>query len=111
MQVTLTIDEKLPSAFGTCREFILHQAAAASLPMKALAADMDLSPSQLSRKLSQSPNDSMRFTLDDFENYLRITKDTKPLIYLAAKYLMGEQSERVRQLEEEIARIKREFNK
>ena len=56
-------------------------------PLKAIAADMDLSMSDLSRKVSGNPDDSRRFTLDDLEKFLRVTGDTRPVVYLAAKYL------------------------
>ena len=48
---------------------------------------MDLSQSDLSRKVSGNPDDSRRFTLDDFERFLQKTGDTRPVVYLAAKYL------------------------
>jgi hypothetical protein len=80
--------------------------------MKAIAADMDYSPSDLTRKLSQSPKDSRRFTLDDLETYIDVTGDTQPVLYLVEKYLASpdeletlkrrvaelEQGEKVKQL-------------
>lgn len=54
---------------------------------KVIAADLDMAPSQLARKLAQSPGDSARFTLDDLEAYLRTTGDTAPVLYLVDKYL------------------------
>ncbi len=68
MQLTLDL-EGIASSYGTCREYIgalVHQQ---NRPQKAIAADMDYSPSDLSRKLAQSPEDSRRFTLDDLEKY------------------------------------------
>ena len=57
--------------------------------MKVLAADMDLSQSELSRKLADNPNDPRKFTVDDFEALLS-TGDLTPLYYLVEKYLTRE---------------------
>jgi hypothetical protein len=57
------------------------------IPQKAIAADMDYSPSTLSRKLAQNPDDSQKFTLDDLETYMQTTSDTQPVLYLVEKYL------------------------
>jgi len=59
---------------------------------------MDYSPSHLSRKLAQSENDSMRFSLDDLERFIDVTGDTSPILYLVEKYLTEE---------DELSRLKR----
>ncbi|MHA7916028.1 hypothetical protein [Alloalcanivorax xenomutans] len=51
---------------------------------------MDYSPSDLSRKLAQNPDDSRRFTLDDLEKYIEVTRDIQPVLYLVEKYLVAE---------------------
>ena len=48
--------------------------------------DMDMSQSDLSRKLANNPDDPRRFTLADLENYIQVTGDTTPILYLAQKY-------------------------
>jgi hypothetical protein len=55
-------------------------------PMKVIAADMDMSQSDLSRKLSSNPDDPRRFTVLDLEAYVKATGDTVPILYLAQKY-------------------------
>lgn len=55
-------------------------------PMKSIAMDMDMSQSDLSRKLANNPDDSRRFTLADLESYVQATGDTTPILYLAQKY-------------------------
>lgn len=55
---------------------------------KVIAADMDISPSLLSRKLNPSEGDTQRFNLDDLEAYLQATGDAPAVIeYLVAKYM------------------------
>lgn len=85
MQLTLDFEAGLTKSFESCREFVgarVHQLGRA---FKSIAADMDLSPSRFARKLAQV--DTSRFTLDDLETYVRVTGDTKPILYLVEKYL------------------------
>lgn len=86
-QLVLNFDKGLAESYASCREFVgarVHQLGRAQ---KTIAADMDYSPSDLSRKLAQSPDDSRRFTLDDLEKYIQVTGDKKPVLYLVEKYL------------------------
>ncbi|PCI54196.1 MAG: hypothetical protein COB36_10930 [Alphaproteobacteria bacterium] len=86
-QLTLNFDRTIVSAYASCREYVQTRVHQQSKQVQLIAADMDYSPSDLSRKLAQSPNDSRRFTLDDLESYVEKTNDKEPIIYLAAKYL------------------------
>lgn len=86
-QLTLDFEPSLPERFGTLREYVRHRVDVAAKPIKTIAADMDLSPSMLSRKLSPSEGDTQRLNCDDLERYLAATGDTAPVEYLAAKYL------------------------
>ncbi len=56
-------------------------------PLKTLAADMDMSQSELSRKLAHNPDDHRRFTLDDLERFIAATGDVTPIYYLIEKYI------------------------
>lgn len=85
MQLTLDFEAGFAERFESCREFIGARVHQQGRPHKAIAADMDLSPSNLTRKLAQA--DTARFTLDDLEKYVRVTGDTKPIYYLIEKYL------------------------
>lgn len=104
MQLTLNFNPGLSSSHDTCREFVQECVIKNPLPNKAIAADMDLSPSALSRKLSQGVNDNARFTLDDLERYIRVTGDTEPILWLVDKYFKN--SDRIAQLERELAILK-----
>lgn len=61
-------------------------------PLKTIAADMDLSPTELSRKLSCNPDDPRRFTLADLEKFIAATGDTRPIYWLIEKYLQDEEA-------------------
>lgn len=87
MQLTLRFDAGLAECYASCREYIAARLHQQGRPQKSIAADMDYSPSDLSRKLAQAPDDSRRFTLDDLERYIEVTGDKQPVLYLVEKYL------------------------
>jgi hypothetical protein len=103
-QLTLNFEAGLSSHFDTCREFVQTRVYRSSRPHKAIAADMDYSPSTLSRKLAQSENDSQKLTVDDLEAYMQVEGDLMPIYYLIDKYLVNERS--IEELEDELARRK-----
>lgn len=93
MQLTLNLDAGLAESYGTCREYVAARVHHQGRPQKAIAADMDYSPSDLSRKLAQNPDDSRRFTLDDLERFMDVTGDKSPVLYLVEKYLVESEGE------------------
>lgn len=86
-QLTLDFEPSLVDRHKTCMDCVRQTAYTNRNPIKTIAADMDLSESELSRKLAQNPNDTRRFTVDDLENLFSSTGDTTPILYLAVKYL------------------------
>lgn len=89
-QLTLNLEPTLPDRWPTLRHFIAHRVNLQSKPAKTIAAEMDIAPSTLSRKLNPSDGDTQRFNVDDLELYLDRTGDAPAIIeYLAAKYMGG----------------------
>lgn len=86
-QLVLNFERGMAEVYTSCREYIAARVHQLGKPQKSIAADMDYSPSDLSRKLAQNPDDSRRFTLDDLEKYVQVTGDKKPVLYLVEKYL------------------------
>lgn len=88
-QLTLNFDPALHERFPTLRAFIAYRAqAGVNKPMKAQAADLDMAPSTLSRKLNPHEGDTQRFNLDDLEAWLHSTGDAAAVVeYLASKYM------------------------
>lgn len=103
-QITLNYEAGRVESYPSCREYTASRIHHQGRPQKAIAADMDYSPSHLSRKCTQSPDDSMRFTLDDLERFIEVTGDTSPVLYLVEKFLVGR--DRIAALEAELARLK-----
>jgi hypothetical protein len=98
-QLTLNFEPGLPERHPTLRGFIAHRASATAKALKAQAADMDVAPSTLSRKLNPAEGDTQRFNLDDLEAWLSSTGEAPSVIeYLAAKYLDNDTARRARAL-------------
>lgn len=111
-QLTLNFEPALPDRFPTLRAYIAHRSAVVPKSMKVVAADMDLSPSTLSRKLNPAEGDTQRFNLDDLEAWLHSTGDAAAVVeYLAAKYMDSDTSRQQRlvanaeQLLAELAKV------
>lgn len=111
VQLALNFAPGLGDGYGSCREFVAARVHQLGRPQKAIAADLDMAPSQLTRKLAQAPGDSARFTLDDLEAYMARTGDTDPILYLADKYLRradpDELRRRIAELESQLAEVVR----
>lgn len=96
-QMTLSFEPSLPERFPSLRSYIAHRTPMLSKSSKVIAADMDMSPSTLSRKLNPSEGDTQRFNLDDMESFLESTGDAHAVIeYLAAKYMDSPEARRAR---------------
>lgn len=107
VQLTLDLEPGLSDCYDGCREFVAARVHQIGRQQKVIAADMDMAPSQLARKLAQAPGDSARFTLDDLELYMEQTGDTDPILYLADRYLRradpDELRRRIAELEGQLA--------
>ncbi len=95
-QMTLDFEPSLPEAWASLREFLAHRIQVQAKPAKTIAGDMDMSPSLLSHKLAPPDSTSHRFTIDDLETYIRVSKDVTPITYLAAKFLQSDEQRRAR---------------
>lgn len=87
-QMTFDFQPSLPERFASLRAFVAHRAAVAQKPMKTQAADMDMAPSTLARKLNPAEGDTQRMNLDDLEAWITSTGEASAVIeYLVAKYM------------------------
>lgn len=85
-QLTLQFDETITQAHRSLRDCIA--AGVYRRGLKAVAADLDLSPGNLSVALSDDPH--RKFSVDELERYVQSTGDKAPIYYLIAKYLGDE---------------------
>lgn len=96
-QLTLNFQPALPERFPSLRAYIAHRSTIVDKSPKIQAADMDIAPSTLSRKLNPSEGDTQRFNLDDLEAWIKSTGDASAVVeYLAAKYLDNDQNKAAR---------------
>ena len=54
---------------------------------KAVAADLDMTVSELSRKLADNPNDPVHFPLLKLPALIEATKDTRPIQWLVMSFM------------------------
>jgi hypothetical protein len=94
-QLTLSLEPSLSERWPTLREFVAHRVGIQAKPAKTIAADMDLAPGTLSRKLHPSETDTARFNVDDLERYLAVSGDASAIVeYIASKFLGGGDEQR-----------------
>lgn len=96
-QMTFSFEPSLPERFPSLRAYIAHRTPLLNKPAKVIAADMDMSPSTLSRKLNPTEGDTQRFNMDDLEEYLKATGEAPAVIeYLAAKFMDSPEARKAR---------------
>ena len=71
--------------------------------LKSVAADLDLSPGNLSCALSDDPH--RKFSVDELEAYVQKTGDKTPILYLVAKYLDDESATREHALDQVVGML------
>lgn len=105
-QISINFEATPVEAYGSLVEFVQALTHQQNRPQKAIAADMDLSPSALSRKLAQAPGDSMRFTCDNLEDWIRTNGcNLQPAYYLIQKYSEYQSDE---ELDQQIKSLQQE---
>lgn len=98
-QLTLDFQPALPERFPSLREYIAHRSTIVAKMPKAQAADMDMAPSTMSRKLNPHEGDTQRLNVDDMEAWIASTGDAHAVVeYLAAKYLDSDTNRKARAL-------------
>ena len=98
-QMTFNFEPSIAERWPSLRSYIAHKAAMQQKPLKVIAADMDMSPSMLTRKLNPKEDDTQRFNTEDLEGYIQSTGDVDSVIeYLAAKYKDSDEQRKARTL-------------
>lgn len=91
-QLTLELRPDLLRRFSTLRQCVHHTALSYSRGMKDLAADLDLSESELSRRLNPSEDDKRSCDVNLMVRIVEVTGDQEPLHWLMAKFLRDAES-------------------
>lgn len=95
-QLGLDLDPGLIDQFPEFRDVVRASVYDCGRAFKSVAADMDMSVSELSRKLNDNPNDPVNFPLHRLPELVAATGDKRPLHWLNAKFLESEEARRSR---------------
>lgn len=91
-QLSLNFEPGLAERWRSLKACVRERVYGNVAPLKTIAANMDLSETELSRKLSENPNDTRDLSCDDLEKYLRASQDYVPIYYLIEKYAIDKQT-------------------
>lgn len=99
-QVELNFEGGLRAQFPEFRDVVKASVYSCGRPFKAVAADLDMSVSELSRKLNENPNDNVHFPLDRLADLITATEDHRPIFWLAEKFLEDPETRRRRSIDQ-----------
>lgn len=89
MQLSLNFEPGLAERHRSLKACVRERVYTHPKPLKSIAADMDLSETELTRKLADNPNDTRNFNCDDLEAYIARTGDVTPIYYLIEKFAVS----------------------
>lgn len=111
-QMTLNFEPGLTERYFSLLDCVRSGVYTHRSHLKTIASDMDMSQSELSRKLSDNPDDPRRLSVNDFEKYLATSGDLTPLYWLVERFLADEdlrqrraQAELVKKMPEILAML------
>jgi hypothetical protein len=81
-QVEINFEAGLTEQFPAFRDVVKAAVYGCGRPFKAVAADLDMTSSELSRKLGDNPNDPVHFPLHLLPELIRATGDKRPVYWL-----------------------------
>ena len=95
-QVEIDLEPGLLDQFPNFRDVVKASVYSCGRAFKSIAADLDMSVSELSRKLTDNPNDPIHFPLHRLPDLIRATSDLRPLYWLIETFLEDQDSKRKR---------------
>jgi hypothetical protein len=101
-QLTLNFEPGMADRFENVRVFVQDRVRHSTKNQMLIAAEMDVSPSDLTRKLAENENDHRAFKTSDLEKYIETQGDIKPILFLIEKYIVPNQDDAIR---EQIAEL------
>lgn len=94
-QLPLDFQPGLTACFKSLSEVCAAAVYSSRGGLSAVAADLDIAPSDLSRRLHQEAGDNRPLTVDQLDGIINSTRDMRPIYWLYEKYLQD--PERTRQ--------------
>lgn len=95
-QVELNFEAGLTEQFPEFKDVVKASVYSCGRALKAVAADMDMTSSELSRKLSDNPNDPVHFPLQLLPALVKATGDKRPVYWLVEAFLEDEEVKKSR---------------
>lgn len=86
-QIDLDYEGSLLDQFPQWRDVVVASVYSCGRPFKQIAADLDMSVSELSRKLNHNPGDNVEYPLPRFDELLAATRDIRPVYWLIEKFV------------------------
>ena len=94
MQLSIDFSPDLQRQHATLMDAVRASVYGCGRPFKHIAADLDMSVSELSRKLAQNPNDRVHFPLYQFVELMESTGDLTPLMWLIGRFIPDDDQRR-----------------
>lgn len=107
VQMDLTFQAGLLEQFPHFRDVVRAAVYGCGRPLKIVAADLDMTSSELSRKLADNPNDPIHFPVDKLPDLIRATSDLRPIYWLAETFLEDDDAKKKRAVNELNALMQR----
>lgn len=99
-QLSIEFEAGLLDQFPDFRDVVRASVYSCGRAFKIVAADLDMSVSELSRKLSDNPNDPVNFPLHRLSELIVATGDKRPVYWLVEKFLENADAKRKRSLDQ-----------
>lgn len=99
-QYELSFDAGLREQFPNFQHLLQACVAGCGRQHKHVAADLDMTSSELSRKLSDNPDDKVHFPVERLPDLIRATNDMRPIYWLIEEFLDDADSKRRRAVDE-----------
>ena len=90
--MTIDLDQSLTQQFPEFMDAVRASVYDCGRPFKAIAADLDMSVSELSRRLA--PNGDIPFVLADLPKLIYATDDKRPVAWLVAKFFVDDDAKK-----------------
>lgn len=95
-QVEINFESGLTDQFPQFRDAVKAAVYGCGRPFKAVAADLDMTSSELSRKLGDNQHDPVHFPLHMLPDLIRATGDKRPVYWLIETFLEDQDTKRHR---------------
>lgn len=99
-QYELSFDAGLREQYPNFQHLLQACVAGCGRPHKIVAADLDMTSSELSRKLADNPNDPVHFPVQRLPDLIHATGDMRPIYWLIEEFLDDADSKRKRAVDE-----------